>query len=71
MYKLCKRNANVAIANLTRAKYGVEVYDTREKRYVETLYPTFETEEAFTDRRYDSILIPDFKEIKYIPIRLK
>jgi hypothetical protein len=71
MYRMCSRNANVAIANLTRARYGVEVYDTKQKKYVEPLYPTFTTEEAFTDKGYDALLVPDFKEIKYIPIRLK
>jgi hypothetical protein len=70
-YKLCSNNANVAIANLNRAKYGVEVYDTKEKKFVETIYPFFSTDEAFSNRRYDSWLVPDFKEIKYILIRLK
>ena len=70
-YQICKGNANVAIANLTRARYGVEVYDTKEKKYVEPLYPTFTTEEAFASRKYDALLVPDFKEIKYLLIRLK
>ncbi|TMI64756.1 MAG: carboxypeptidase regulatory-like domain-containing protein [Bacteroidetes bacterium] len=70
-YKLCSGPANVAIGNLTRARYGIEIYDTWDKKYVEPLYDTFETSEAFTNPAYSNFLISDFKDIKYILIKLK
>ena len=70
-YKLCSGPANVAIGNLTRARYGIEIYDTWDKKYVEPLYDTFETSEAFTNSAYSNFLISDFKDIKYILIKLK
>ncbi len=70
-YKDCNGAANVATANLTRAKYGIRVYDTKEKRYVLTRYPDFETEDALGNSKYDAWFTPDFKEIKYITIRLQ
>lgn len=70
-YIECKGNANTALANLTRARYGVEVYDMDEQRVVETLYPDFRTDAALDDRQLDNFLIPDFKEVKFILIRLK
>jgi hypothetical protein len=70
-YELCRGVANVATANLTRARYGIKIYDTKEKKYVETLDPTFTTEPAFESTKYDAWFMPDFKEIKYIIIHLK
>lgn len=71
-YLECKGNANTsALANLTRARYGVEVYDMEEKRVVETLSPYFRTDDALDDSQLDNFLIPDFKEVKFILIRLK
>jgi hypothetical protein len=70
-YNQSMGNANTALANLTRGRYGVEVYDTYEKKIVETIFPYFTTDAALDDRQLDNFLIPDFKEVKFILIQLK
>lgn len=70
-YKECIGAANVATANLTRARYGIQVYDTKERKYVETVEGTVATDAAFINNKYDAWFTPDFKEIKYIMIHLK
>jgi hypothetical protein len=67
-YKRCQGNANVAVANLTRAKYGVEVFDTELGKYVQPKDVFVHTD---TGKRGDALLVPDFKEIKIICIWIK
>jgi hypothetical protein len=67
-YKQCQGNANVAVANLTRARYGVDIYDTEIGKYVQPVDVFIHTDKAF---QRDALLVPDFKEIKIIPIWVK
>lgn len=70
-YISCASNANVALANLTRARYGVEVYDTWNNKTVEIENPYFETDQVFADPRFDNFFIRDFFEVKFILLQLK
>jgi hypothetical protein len=67
-YKRCQGNANVAVANLTRAKYGVEVFDTELGKYVQPKDVFVHTDSG---KEHDALLVPDFKEIKIICIWIK